>query len=95
MRKAKIMLTAIAIIGLLSGALALGAKNSFNIETYYTCNTATKTCAATTTMGFITTVFTLNATATFEFATTNSAANGKSCTLSCSDSDFVYVVPGD
>ena len=52
MKKAKIMLSAIAVIALIGGALAFKAQK-FQHLTYYTCNTLAipQTCASTTALG--------------------------------------------
>ena len=97
MKKAKIMLCAIAIVGVVGGAFAFKAKNAFTKQTYGYCVTAAvpATCSTTTILaGALTTIF-----APGDVKITNATLNtnlvGTSCSLSCPTTDFIYSSAGN
>lgn len=94
MKKARIVLSIILILGMTAGILAWKA-NRYMAQVYYTCNTYWVTCAMTWTIGSnMTTLPDINATLTVHNATPATSAWGQGCVPNCTWSNTVYIEPG-
>jgi|GEM_PF-6655354 len=94
MKKARIVLTVILILGMSAGMLAWKANRRMAMI-YYTCNTNLDLCMMTWTLGFRITPFPDPiATLTVYNATPETVAFEKDCGQWCTWSNVVYIEPG-
>ena len=95
MRKARIVLSIVFIVGLTAGMLAWRAKRKFMPLIYYTCNTYWVTCTMTWTIGGnMNSIYDPNATLTVHNASMFPNAFNQGCVPWCTWSNTVYIEPG-
>lgn len=76
MKKAKIMLMAIAVTGVVGGALAFKAKSNFSTHTFYTLNAAGTSCNVTVHPLLTTTIAPFGTLQTTYYTTPAATVNG-------------------
>lgn len=94
MKRARIVLTVILILGMSAGMLAWRA-NRYMGQIYYTCDTYLGACMMTWTIGANMTIFPdPNATLTVYNANPDPSAFEQQCIEWCTFSNYVYIEPG-